>query len=196
MGTPTDRRVRRTRAAVTDAFLALVRERGYERVTVQDILDRADVGRSTFYSHFRDKEALLLSCFEELREGLTNALDALTPGVAPTDARVPTLVIFEHAYRNRPAYRALCGRAGGPAVQRHLHGVLATALRTHLEPHLAAAESGIPADAAAEFYTSALIGLLVWWVGQDFPDGPDQIAGLYGRLAAHGILAATTPPRR
>jgi AcrR family transcriptional regulator len=59
-----DRRVRRTRRGRIDAFLGLVAEKGYEKITVQDILDRADIGRPTLYAHYRDKEALLLACFE------------------------------------------------------------------------------------------------------------------------------------
>ena len=133
-----DRRVRRTRNGLAEAFLGLVIERGYDRLTVQDILDRADVGRSTFYTHFRDKESLLLSCFDSLRDELGRELDAMTPGATPTDRRRPTIVLFEHAYRNRRIYQALCGRNGGTVVQRHLHTLITRALRTHLEPHLAA----------------------------------------------------------
>src|SRR5689334_24059575 len=62
-----DRRVRRTRRLLREALLALVAEKGYDRVTVQDVLDRADVGRATFYAHFRDKDDLLVSGFDELR---------------------------------------------------------------------------------------------------------------------------------
>jgi Bacterial regulatory proteins, tetR family len=62
-----DRRVRRTRKLLHDAFLALVIEKRYEKTTIQDILDRADVGRSTFYVHFRDKEALLMAMLMPLR---------------------------------------------------------------------------------------------------------------------------------
>src|SRR5438128_149154 len=100
MTAPTDRRVRRTRASITDAFIGLVLEHGYDRTTVQDILNRADVGRSTFYTHFRDKESVLLSCFADLREGLGAALAATTgqattgqvttTGPVPTDPWVPT----------------------------------------------------------------------------------------------------------
>jgi AcrR family transcriptional regulator len=187
-----DRRVRRTRANLTDALVSLVLERGYDRVTVQDILDRADVGRSTFYAHFRDKESLLLSCFDGLRDDLGLALAELADGPEPLDPRVPTIGLFEHAYRNRRMYRALCGRTGGAIVSRHLHTLVAAALRAHLEPHVAAAGSPVPADAMAEFYTSALLGMLVWWVGQDFPHGPGHIASLYGQLAIPGIRAATT----
>ena len=69
-----DRRVRRTRAALRDAFLALVSEKGYEKITIQDILDRADVGRSTFYVHYRDKEALLIALFDAMRDQLEREL--------------------------------------------------------------------------------------------------------------------------
>ncbi len=62
-----DRRVQRTRQLLQDALVSLIQEKGYEAVTVQDILDQANVGRSTFYAHFRDKEELLLSRFEHLR---------------------------------------------------------------------------------------------------------------------------------
>jgi AcrR family transcriptional regulator len=186
----TDRRVRRTRSSLTDALVGLVLERGYDRVTVQDILDRADVGRSTFYTHFRDKESLLLSCFD----GLRGELGQLLAGAPPSQPAAPTVALFEHAYRNRRMYRALCGRTGGGIVMRHLHNLIADPLRASLEPRVAPARSGIPADAMAEFYASALLGMLVWWVGQDFPYGPEQIAAMYGRLAIPGIQAALPLP--
>jgi AcrR family transcriptional regulator len=196
MTVTTDRRVRRTRAGLTEAFVALVLEHGYQRVSVQEILDRADIGRSTFYAHFRDKESLLLSCFDELHDELAAALAAMAPGEAPPDPRVPSIVLFDHAYRHRRMFRALCGRPGGTIVERHLHTLIADALRTHLAPHLEAADSPVPADAMAEFYTSAMLGLLGWWVSQDFPYGPDRIAAMYGKMAIPGIRAGTTRRRR
>jgi AcrR family transcriptional regulator len=184
-----DRRVRRTRRNLTEALIGLILERGYEATTVQDILDRADIGRSTFYAHYRDKEALLLSCFDELREDLRRDLDAMTPAVPPRDPAQPSLVVFAHAYRHRRIYRALCGHRGGNIVHRHLHALVAAALRAHLAPHLAASGSPIPADAIAEFYTSGLLGILTWWVGQGFPHGPVHIAQMYGAMANPGIVA-------
>jgi AcrR family transcriptional regulator len=65
-----DRRVQRTRTMLFDALLDLIIEKGYEAITVQDIIDRANVGRSTFYSHFSDKEQLLLGNIDQLRESL------------------------------------------------------------------------------------------------------------------------------
>ncbi|MGH9856414.1 MAG: TetR/AcrR family transcriptional regulator, partial [Acidobacteriota bacterium] len=63
-----DRRVQRTRELLRDALTSAVLEKGYEATTVQDILDRANLGRSTFYAHYRDKDELLVSGFEHLRQ--------------------------------------------------------------------------------------------------------------------------------
>lgn len=104
-----------------------------------------------------------------------------------------SIVISAHAYQNRRIYRALCGRQGGTIVHRHLHGLVAGALRAHLAPHLATSGSPIPADAIAEFYTSALLGILTWWIDQGFAHGPDHVAQIFGALANPGLLAATRP---
>jgi AcrR family transcriptional regulator len=171
-------------------LIALIVERGYDRITVQDILDRADVGRSTFYTHFRDKDALLVSSFDELRDDLRRELDALTPGEMPDDPAHPVSVVFQHAYDHRPIYRALCRRPGGNVVDGHLRAMFGVLLRDHLRPHLAAAGSSLPPAIVAEFYASALIGVLTWWVNEDFPYGPHEVAAAYGALAAPGIMAA------
>lgn len=186
-----DRRVRRTRRSLHEALIALVLERGYEHVTVQDILDRADIGRSTFYAHFRDKEALLLSSFDDLRADLRRDIDAMTAGPAPLDPAQPSAALFAHAYAHRQVYRALCGRQGvGTTVHRHLHDVIGSLLREHLTPHLSTAGSDLPADLVSEFCTSALLGLLTWWVDKDFRHSPTQMARAYGRLTAPSLLAA------
>jgi AcrR family transcriptional regulator len=191
-----DRRIRRTRRTLSQALIALILEKGYDRVTVQDILDRADVGRSTFYTHFRDKEALLVANFDDLGEQLRADLDAMTPGVAPTDPTHPVGVIYRHAYERRAAFTALCGKQGGNIVYGHLHRLVGGLLRDHLRPHLTAAGSDLPVDVVAEFYTSAALGLLVWWVDQDFSHDPVTLATMYQRLAAPGILAALGDDRQ
>nr|BFE75079.1 hypothetical protein GCM10020092_083800 [Actinoplanes digitatis] len=71
-----------------EALVALIEERGYERLTVQDVLDRADIGRSTFYTHFRDKDALFMTWFDGLREDLRSEFDAMTDSRA-ADSRQP-----------------------------------------------------------------------------------------------------------
>lgn len=184
-----DRRVRRTRRILHDALTTLVLEKGYERITVQDILDHADVGRSTFYAHFRDKEALLVACFDGMRDDLQREFAALAPG-EPPDPAGPAAIVFHHAHRHRLVYKALCGRKGGNLVYRHLNRLISDLVREHLRPHLAAAGSDLPADVVAEFYAGATIGLLMWWIDQDFRYGPTRMAAMHQRLTAPGMVAA------
>lgn len=190
-----DRRVRRTRKLVHDAFLELVLEKGYEKTTIQDILDRADVGRSTFYSHFQDKEALLLASFDGMRDQLElefAGIDATTP----VDITLPAALLYEHAYRNQRVYRALCGRQGGALVQRYLRRLIGDLLRKHLQPNVTPTE--VPSDVAAEFYTSAALGLMLWWIDHDFCNGPAWLTAAYRALATPGEPGdvGRRPPRR
>jgi AcrR family transcriptional regulator len=180
-----DRRVRRTRKLLHDAFLALVIEQGYEKTTIQNILDRADVGRSTFYVHFRDKEALLTASFDGMRDQLEHEL-ATIDATSQIDVTLPAALLFEHAYRNQRVYRALCGRQGGAVVQRYLRRLIGDLLRKHLRPQFTRAGTGVPADVAAEFYTSAALGLLVWWIDHEFCNGPTWLTATYRTLAAPG----------
>ena len=180
-----DRRVRRTRKLLHDAFLTLVIEKGYEKTTIQDILDRADVGRSTFYVHYRDKEELLTATFNQMREHLEQGLAGIT-ATDRIDVALPAALLFEHAYQNKRVYRALCGHQGGALVQRHLRRMIGDVLRKHLRPQVSQADSEVPADVAAEFYTSAALGLLVWWIDRDFCGDHAWLTALYRGLAGSG----------
>ena len=177
-----DRRVRRTRKLLHDAFISLAIEKGYEKTTIQDILDRADVGRSTFYAHYRDKAALLTTSFDDMHEQFQGQL-ADMPAATHIDVALPAALLFEHAYRNQRVYRALCGHQGGALVQRHLRSLIGDLLRKHLRPEFSASDTEVPADIAAEFYTSAALGLLVWWIAHDFCNGPTWLAATYRALA-------------
>ena len=175
-----DRRVRRTRRILHEALISLILEKGYERTTVQDVLDRADVGRSTFYAHFRDKEALLVMSFDGLRDDLRRELGR----ASPPDPAAVVAAVFAHSYRHRDVYRALCGRQGGSVVYGHLHRLIGGLLSDQLRPHLKATGSDLPVDVAAEFYTSAALGLLTWSVDHDHPYRPAELAAMYRTLAA------------
>ena len=182
----TDRRVRRTRRILRDAMVALVLERGYDRITVQDVLDRADVGRSTFYAHFRDKDALFLSCFDDLRDDLRHELDAIAPDAPPAGPTRPVGVLFDHAYRHQDIYRAVCGRSGGNVVTRHLQRLIADVLREHLDT----VGTRIPVEIVAEYHAGALFQVLGWWVQKDFPFGPREMSRMCQEMTGPGIIAS------
>ena len=101
--------------------MELTLERGYDRVTVQDILDKADVGRSTFYAHYRDKDDLLVSEFEALHPSLSVRPGGLDAGPAGTVGFLePLRGAFRDAEADRRRYKAFVGRQGSDAVRRLL----------------------------------------------------------------------------
>jgi AcrR family transcriptional regulator len=185
-----DRRVRRTKRDLHNALIELMTERGYDKLSIKDILDRADVSRSTFYAHFRDKDALLLSSFEGLRDDLRRILTTFSPDNPPATPAQPSELIFEHAAQNRYVYRALCGRHGCGIVADHLRTTIASVLLEHLRPHLKAAGSALSPQIVTEFYASALVGLLQWWVTNDFQPALHEMADAFGVLSTPGIQAA------
>src|SRR4051794_34863467 len=91
-GARPDRRVARSRRALKEALTDLILERGYESVTVQDVIDRADVGRSTFYAHFLDKDDLLMAILADLEMPAPDA----TSWTADDPAFGWTLQLFRH----------------------------------------------------------------------------------------------------
>lgn len=180
-----DRRVRRTRRALREALVGLIVERGYEKVTVQDVLDRADIGRSTFYAHYRDKDGLFAACFDDLRADLERELAATVDGPAHAPTR-PIGVMFEHAYANQLVYRALCGRSGETAGTRLLHRLVLGSLRDHLTP----VGLALPVEIVAEYHAGALVAVLVWWVRQGFPQRPEEIARVCQKMITPSVMAA------
>ena len=95
-----DRRIQRTRAMLLSALLDLIVERGYEEVSVQDIVDRANVGRSTFYKHFLDKRELLLTGIAGLQELLTEQMATPNTQAAPSKRLLFSLPLFRHVQGN------------------------------------------------------------------------------------------------
>ena len=119
MSQTVDRRVDRTRKSLRDALVTLVIERGWDEVSVKDVCDAANVGRSTFYSHFADKEELLTSGFKELGAHL-RAPPVLGDRADGTILRF-TCPLLEHVLGQRPLFRALIGKNSGRVVQRRFH---------------------------------------------------------------------------
>lgn len=182
-GVTTDRRVRRTRHLLIEALIQLIIERGYEELSVQEILDRADVGRSTFYAHFRDKDDLLYATFERLRTvlGLPAAGDPLP------DLATLSLTLFRHTDGQGALYRAMAGRPSGARLILFVHELLSEYVQRHLAHR--GAEMPVPVEVAAQYYVSALLGLLTWWL--DAPRGysAEEMDAMFRRLVEPTLMS-------
>jgi AcrR family transcriptional regulator len=106
-----DRRVQRTQELIRSAFRSLLEEKGFEALTVQQIIDRANVGRATFYAHFDSKDELFANGFDELRSSLTARQRAARSSEDAVEERVFAFShdMFTHANEYRGVFRAMAG---------------------------------------------------------------------------------------
>lgn len=194
-----DRRVRRTRRLLQDALRSLVLDKGYDQVTVQDILDRADVGRATYYAHFRDKDDLMMSRFEDTRASLRDHLASFAHA-REDHARSIVRAMFEHAAEHRAEYRLLVGSRSGNAILALVHKQLTKLVREHFTDAVASrgVEPAVPVDIAASYVSSALVALLTQWLDSPQRHSADDMAGMYQRMTWPAVKAALglTPSTR
>jgi AcrR family transcriptional regulator len=181
-----DPRVRRTRQLLHEALLTLAVERGYDAITVQDILDRAEVARSTFYAHFSDKDDLLLGGFQEMSGSLPGNLFA--PQEAD-HAAYPDfgLALFRHLDEHRALAKVFIGSDAGRIVRDHLRNLMVVDTREWLRTRTDATAATMPQELVVQYVVGALFGLLTWWVDHDFPDSADKMGAVCQQLVIAGL---------
>ena len=166
-----DRRVQRTRLTLRSAMTSLIREKGFEALTVQDIIDRANVGRSTFYAHFRSKEDLLTGSVEMMRSSLRQFQRRALAASAKSERRrfAFSRELFEHAEQHRETFAAMTGKRSGSVFVSHLHRMLAELIREDLaSPASRRKRDETRVEMAVQFITAGLIGVLEVWLA-DYP---------------------------
>ncbi|MBZ5599925.1 MAG: TetR/AcrR family transcriptional regulator [Acidobacteriia bacterium] len=181
----TDRRVRRTRDALGDALVELMHEKPFAQITVQHVLDRAGVSRSTFYTHYRDKDDLFLSDVEDFLEQMASLLSRRGE---VSNRIAPVRELFAHV-----------------ADWREFHGVLVKAGKIHdflelgqgyfaraIEQRLSELPLGrglAPTNraAVAQMHAGALLSLLMWWLNQGTPGSAAEMDAFYHERVWSGI---------
>src|SRR5215475_7662357 len=118
-----DRRIQKTQKLLHEALGSLIREKPYDEIVVKEILDRANVGRSTFYTHFRDKDELLASGIHDMLRMLP-APEIRMLGKKHERIIRFSLPVFEHIHRHRQAGAAGMGTRGRAIIHEHLQKVL------------------------------------------------------------------------
>jgi AcrR family transcriptional regulator len=188
--------VRRTTRSLIQALVTLAIEKGYSAITVQDLLDRADVGRSTFYAHYRGKDDLVLRSFERMLEGLDRSLDAggdagRDPGRKPRVA--PVRELFEHVGAFNRFHRAMArggmldrlDRAGTATLARTMAARLASPEGTGAKtPAVSWEAREVPGAIAAQALAGAIFALLRHWIDSGQPYAPEEMDRMFHVLAA------------
>jgi len=180
---PLDRRAQRSRDLILEALFALMLERGYERLTIQNLIDRAGVGRATFYAHFQSKEELLAASIGRLRGWLEQA------GRARDEPLGFTLPFFQHLASHRRIYERTVARESESSVERHVRQMLAELVRQDLRQRHAAI-TGARLDLATHYVVGALWSSFIWWMESAQPLPPDDLNAQFQRLCFPGLDVA------
>jgi AcrR family transcriptional regulator len=195
-----DRRVSRTQSALRKALLELIQEKDYESITVEEITGRADLGRTTFYLHYRDKEELLLDYFNELIgervqqfAQIPLAILAYSPVAADlvdVPAR-PIVTVFQHASENVALYRLVLNGQGMLRVAEQLRRTINQAVQDMLRSKVEAEgfELQMPADWLVHCLVGAFLSCLAWWLEQGMPYPPEEMARRFRLLFFPGVRA-------
>jgi AcrR family transcriptional regulator len=188
----TDRRVRRTRNLLRQALQELILERGYDGITVQDILDRADVGRSTFYAHYRDKDDLLESGFEDVRAAIEAERDAGERPASTTAFLDPLLPVFRHVDAHRQFWEALSRKGGAEVLIGMMRRIVDDLIREHFRAQFPTSDPDTRLEPAIRFVAGACIETLLWWVDSREVISAEQAHADFKRLATLGVRRFVT----
>jgi AcrR family transcriptional regulator len=180
-----DARIRRTHERLGSALVALIQEKPIDEVTVQEVLNRASVGRSTFYLHYRDKNDLLLSQLETFLEQMSTALSIRRE---ESDRVVPVAELFSHIGSQRKVYRALANSGRLSDFFDLAQGYFARGIEQRLKeskrrPKLPQPELSAHAFALA----GSLLSLLQWWLDRGAKRTPRAMDELFHRIVWKGL---------
>lgn len=197
-----DRRVSRTRRLLREALTALILEKGYDAVTIEDITRRADLGRTTFYLHYRDKEHLFLESIEQNADELARQIGQIPAELLFNEngegAGLPITLVFEHAAQNADLYRAMLRSEGSIKATSRLRELTARyALeftRRWFEYRQPSLQPRIPPELMAQFFAASLLGMLIWWLEAGMPYPAQEMAGYFRQLVLAGLIGFVEPP--
>ncbi len=187
------RRRQQTRRLLIQTTVALVLEKGYDATSIQDVTDRADLGRGTFYIHFKDKEDVVWSAIQDLiLEMEEQAHRQFKEHVPPQVEYYALLNIFRHSQQNRDLYRVVFGSKGSAALTGRVQDLLAQIFLTDIRERRGSQDSGreVPDVIVAQMMTGLVTRLVTWWLETPNEYSAEQMAGLTYRA-----VYRKAPPR-
>lgn len=182
-----DRRSQRTRHLLSQAFVELLREKGYSAITVSDIIDRADIGRSTFYSHYRDKDDLFVNELDRVIEALGHQF--------PEQEEMPffpSLGLFRHVGEQYELYKALLWTPGIDLLIKHMQTSLSHRVEQGLQERKL--EYKVPVPIMASFIAGSFLTLLKWWLENKMVYPPEQMDDIFKKLTLAGMEVQQVKP--
>jgi AcrR family transcriptional regulator len=188
-----DRRIQKTEALLREALAALIHEKPYDDIVVKEILDRANVGRSTFYTHFRDKDELLLSGIEDMLRSARPADGGRVAGKPREDIAWFSLPILEHIEKHRRTGGATMGARGRRAMHEHLQHAITELIEDEVRAALRRSRpiaGHTSPELLVRWIASTFVLVLNWWVESDSPLPAREADSLFRGLIEPSLAEA------
>jgi AcrR family transcriptional regulator len=196
---PEDLRVRRTRKLLQNALIELTIEKGFSAVTVRDLAERAMVNRATFYRHYQDKYDLLDRYMDDLYAMLDTADQPAAQADIPEKPPAGLVRMLEHVQAHADFYRVMLGKKGDPGFAQRIRGYIEKRMRASLSGIVPHDQLKTPSfDLCLKYISSAGLGAIEWWLENDMPYTPEQMATLAVQLSMADVrffLSALTGHR-
>ncbi len=179
-----DLRVRRTRKLIQNALIELTIEKGFSAVTVRDIAQRAMVNRATFYRHYQDKYDLLDKYMDDLYAMLDTPEEPATQVGVPEKPPAGLVRMLEHVQAHADFYRVMLGKRGDPGFVQRIREYIEKRMRASLSTMVPQDQLNQPSfDLCLKYISSAGVGAIEWWLENDLPYSPWQMATLAVQLS-------------
>lgn len=175
-----ERRRLRTRKLLIQTTLQLILTKGYGAISIQEITDQADLGRGTFYLHFKDKEDVVWTAYRELFNELEQAAHKQFDRNLPQVEYYGLLNIFRHAEENRDLYRVMFGGQGSATLTGRVQDLMAQAFLEDIRnaPAPPDINFNLPEELEAQLLTGVISRLLFWWLETANDFTPEQMAAM------------------
>ena len=179
-----DRRQQKTRKAIFKAFTELLAQKKYDRITVQEIIDRADVGRSTFYAHFETREALLEAMCAELFEHVTHAHGHSegTHDFSETQDNLDTELthILYHLRDDRKNMQGLLSGESSELFLGSMKKDVGVIFKRQLKDQLQNRQ--VPESFLLNHIACSFVEMLHWWVQNEMRQTPETMARYFAAV--------------
>ncbi len=195
-----DRRITRTRNQLREALFELILEKGYDTVTIEEITDRANLGRTTFYLHYKDKEQLLLESIDSIANDLLQQITQIIPAfsnseLSPANREIilytPVLLVFNHAKENANLYRIILRGEGANKTNNRLRQIInriaANVMAERIE-FFGLKSPQIPIEVMTNYFAGSLLTVVTWWLENDMPHPPEIMASMFRDLILNGFI--------
>lgn len=197
-----DLRVKRTEKALRNALMSLIGKKGYDAITIQDIVDEAETSRVTFYRHYRDKTELLTACLDSIYAELIGFLEPCSLANLNPD-KPPILILYKYLEQNLELYRAILNSQGSAMVQKrirdYLMQIIYQEMVEELTFHQLLHKTPIPVQLAALQVAVAELGMVMWWMENptvytaEYMAKVSHLMNFWGVLEGLGIRQIPTP---